>query len=667
MDDRETQPGPSEPPGGGPVGLVERVEDERELLGIDSDARIGDLQVDLGLPVAERDEPHDGCDAAGLGELHGVAHEVQEHLPQPNDVPDEAAGDVLAHLQRDGQPLLRGQDVHHRSGLLEALDQVERRVLQRELAGLDLGEVQHVVDHFQEDAGRVLGHGEVFALLAVEIGGKSEFGHAHDAVDRRADLVGHVRQELCLGEAGGFGVRLGGPEGFLHALAIGDVPDHRLDVVGVADVQTVEGDFRVERRSVLAAVPPPEHLRVAAEGQADLLHRLLGRVPPVGLGWRRELQRSALHEVFAVAAVHRQGGGVAVHELVLSHDENRVAGLLEEQAELALALADGLLGLLAVGDDLGIGDHAAHSAILLVPGSTLPAAPFHAPVAANEEVFVGSLDRPRQRPLMDLAPSLGHFREHLVVVLADHVDVAQPVVLQIPLGDEDVPQVPVEDGHRVGVVGDDVAHEVLIGPHGLLGLLEVCDVPDRFDRPDDLAPRVAQAGGLGPDISPSGEFGQEDLREDRVRVAPVSGIVGFQSLRVGHQQVGQQGLAMSVERQGVLAAALAENILRPDAGELFHGPVPEDDLSRPVDRESRIRQEVHRLLETLLGAGDPLARFVLHADHAEPHQRDDQQGPGDPQPQAPGAENLVGRAEIHHAPAGQRRVDNRDQGGLIVD
>ncbi len=53
---------------------------------------------------------------------------------------------------------------------------------------------------------------EVVALLAGEVGGERQRGHADDAVHRRADLVAHVGEELALGAARGLGLLLGGLE-----------------------------------------------------------------------------------------------------------------------------------------------------------------------------------------------------------------------------------------------------------------------------------------------------------------------------------------------------------------------------------------------------------------------------------------------------------------------
>ena len=77
--------------------------------------------------------------------------------------------------------------------------QGERLALQLDLAGLDLREVEDVVDDRQEGiAGRPDRLG-VVALLLVERRVQHQPAHADDRVHRRADLVAHRGQEGALG------------------------------------------------------------------------------------------------------------------------------------------------------------------------------------------------------------------------------------------------------------------------------------------------------------------------------------------------------------------------------------------------------------------------------------------------------------------------------------
>jgi hypothetical protein len=75
----------------------------------------------------------------------------------------------------------------------------ERDLLEVELAGLDLGEVEDVVDQVQQRVGRLLRRAADSALLRASAERlQQQLGHADDAVHRRADLVAHVGEELAL-------------------------------------------------------------------------------------------------------------------------------------------------------------------------------------------------------------------------------------------------------------------------------------------------------------------------------------------------------------------------------------------------------------------------------------------------------------------------------------
>ena len=96
----------------------------------------------------------------------------------------------------------RGQQLERRR---EAVAQVERDDVDGELSGLDLREVENVVDDGQQRLAGRLDHVQILALLGAEVRAERELGHADDAVQRRANLVAHVGQKLALRAVGGFG------------------------------------------------------------------------------------------------------------------------------------------------------------------------------------------------------------------------------------------------------------------------------------------------------------------------------------------------------------------------------------------------------------------------------------------------------------------------------
>ncbi len=65
-------------------------------------------------------------------------------------------------------------------------------------AGFDLGEIQNIVQQFEQRMRRKPRHLQVFALLRGQVGGQRQVRHADDAVHRRADFMAHVGQEFAL-------------------------------------------------------------------------------------------------------------------------------------------------------------------------------------------------------------------------------------------------------------------------------------------------------------------------------------------------------------------------------------------------------------------------------------------------------------------------------------
>ncbi len=78
-------------------------------------------------------------------------------------------------------------------------------MLEAELVGFDLGEIEDVVQQTQQVLRRVLDFLEVIDLSMVELGPGEQVAHADDGIHRRPDFVAHVGQEVGLGLRGVFG------------------------------------------------------------------------------------------------------------------------------------------------------------------------------------------------------------------------------------------------------------------------------------------------------------------------------------------------------------------------------------------------------------------------------------------------------------------------------
>ena len=69
---------------------------------------------------------------------------------------------------------------------------------QRHLLGAGFGQIEEVVDQMQQTLGRGVDQAHVAPLLGVQWGRQGELGEAHDAVQRRAELMADVREQHLL-------------------------------------------------------------------------------------------------------------------------------------------------------------------------------------------------------------------------------------------------------------------------------------------------------------------------------------------------------------------------------------------------------------------------------------------------------------------------------------
>ena len=108
-------------------------------------------------------------DLALLGELHGVAEQVDQDLPQARHVADDRFGRIRIDDVGQVQALLgsaRGQQIER---ALDALAQVEGLILQFEPVRLDLREVEDVVDDREQRIAAVADRFDKLLLLLVQL------------------------------------------------------------------------------------------------------------------------------------------------------------------------------------------------------------------------------------------------------------------------------------------------------------------------------------------------------------------------------------------------------------------------------------------------------------------------------------------------------------------
>jgi hypothetical protein len=85
--------------------------------------------------------------------------------------------------------------------------ELERLGVQRQLSGVDLGEIENIVDDVQQRTRRGTDDPDEHALAVIQRGRLQQLRHADHPVHRGADFMAHIRQEFgfCpLGAPGDF-------------------------------------------------------------------------------------------------------------------------------------------------------------------------------------------------------------------------------------------------------------------------------------------------------------------------------------------------------------------------------------------------------------------------------------------------------------------------------
>ena len=134
------------------------------------------------------------------GELHRVGGEVQQHLAEPRRVAEQRGRAPRRDTSTSSSmPLACAVPARTRPTSSTRPGTFEVGLFELELAGLDLREVQDVVDDHEQALGGDLHPGGQFVLVGVEVGVEQQVRQPDDAVHRGADLVAHGRDEFRLG------------------------------------------------------------------------------------------------------------------------------------------------------------------------------------------------------------------------------------------------------------------------------------------------------------------------------------------------------------------------------------------------------------------------------------------------------------------------------------
>ena len=202
--DRQPESGTAVLAGGGYIRLLERLEQVSLLFLRYPDAGILDFEAHQ---YPFRGFVEQGCphrDEAAVGKLDRVAGEIQQCLPHPGRIaPQPERHRLRIHFHR--KPFGPGLVGDHRIHIVEQYPEIEILVLQLQPSGLDLGDVEDIVDDGQQMPPRTLDLGELIRLGRGRRAPAQQMGEAKYGVHRGADFMAHVGEESALGPVRGLG------------------------------------------------------------------------------------------------------------------------------------------------------------------------------------------------------------------------------------------------------------------------------------------------------------------------------------------------------------------------------------------------------------------------------------------------------------------------------
>ncbi len=171
LGDGEAQAGAAEIAGGGGIGLGESLEQLAHLLLGHADAAVRDAEQHVAVAGRMGLARERQSDLALLGELGGVAQEVDQRLLDLGQVGAHRA-DVGRAVDRQVIAVLLDQRLDHDTHLVDELREIDRLEIDVHPAGFDLRQVEHAVDQAEQMlAGRLDLLQVLDARLVAAVGG----------------------------------------------------------------------------------------------------------------------------------------------------------------------------------------------------------------------------------------------------------------------------------------------------------------------------------------------------------------------------------------------------------------------------------------------------------------------------------------------------------------
>ncbi|MNM62431.1 hypothetical protein D3C81_737610 [compost metagenome] len=255
---------PPMPAGGPGVSLHERLEHPRDQFGRHADAGIQHAAHQRGLAARIGADLGGQRDLAAGGELERVAEQIVDDLRQPGPVAHQQGIERRHQVGMEADRPVRRQ---RREGQRHAFQLVygpERRRGQRHLAGVDLGEIQDVVDDAPQALRRRVQRAQARRVGLQALVARQQLQVAEQRIQRRADLVAHRRKEVRTGAHHRLGGALRGAQFVLDLLLRRHVLDraeqHVFLLIAGARMRDLEKLLRfVVRLGVILRLPRGHH------------------------------------------------------------------------------------------------------------------------------------------------------------------------------------------------------------------------------------------------------------------------------------------------------------------------------------------------------------------------------------------------------------------------
>jgi hypothetical protein len=191
--DGEPEASPAEALGRRRIGLHEFLEQFALLFGGHADAGVGDSEIDPVATVSQH-PARTQCHLTLFGEFAGIAEQIEQDLSQPHRVYSQCA-EVFLGFDDQLVFVLLGELARGIDDLVDQRSELQALRVELELPGLDLGQVEYLVDEAEQvGAGGIHSAQRFLRLLSAETRRVSthHLGEPDDGVERGAQLVAHA-------------------------------------------------------------------------------------------------------------------------------------------------------------------------------------------------------------------------------------------------------------------------------------------------------------------------------------------------------------------------------------------------------------------------------------------------------------------------------------------